>query len=71
MGPRQRAGRLVDVRAHDRLLDLVDTDARRDQRADRRLLSAGLYPSNTVTWATPLTVEIRCARNVWAYSSTV
>jgi len=66
----QRAGGQVDVVRLDGGGQLVDADLPRGQRARVRWMRTAYFcEPNTCTCATPLTVEMRCAMKVVAYSS--
>ena len=64
--PVQRAGGQVDVRLGERLLHLVDADAAawRARSGSSWTRTAYFCEPKTCTWATPLIVEMRCARLV-------
>ena len=67
-----RAGGQVDVPVRQRGLDFVDADLARRQRVRIHLHVHGvLLAPSTCTCATPLTIEMRCAMRVSAYSSSV
>jgi hypothetical protein len=67
-----RSGRRVDVPRAQRRLDLVDADLPRGERVRIELrVDANFWLPSTCTCATPLTIEMRCAMRVSAYSSSV
>ena len=71
MGPIEIPGGHVDVPLCDGALDFVDPDPAGGQRGRIHLdPHRVLLGSETCTCETPLTMEMRCARRVWAYSST-
>ena len=70
--PDDGAGRRVDVPVPQRALDFVDADLPRRQRVRIELgVHRVLLAPSTCTCATPLTIEMRWAMRVSAYSSSV
>jgi hypothetical protein len=58
--------------ARDRTLDVGERNRlRREGAGSSRTRTAYFCDPYTSTWATPLSIEIRCAMSVSAYSSTV